>query len=67
MTTLAVAAVCERVRLAIGSVSIVLFAHGGGRSTVGNLDRVRREIVSSGLAMDSGGISMAGGFGMTTL
>ena len=34
---------------------------------VGNLDRVRRAIGSSWLAMDSCGISMAGGFGMTTL
>ena len=34
---------------------------------VGNLDRVHRAIDSSILVMDSGGISMAGGFGMTTI
>ena len=34
---------------------------------VGNLHRVRRAIRSSGLVMDSGGINMAGSFGMTTL
>ena len=44
--TLAMAAVCERVRLEIGAVSVVLFTLGGGRSTVGNLDLVRRAIVS---------------------
>ena len=65
--TLAMAALCERVRLEIGAVSVFLFSLGGGRSMVGNLDRVRRAIFSSGLAMDSGGISMAGGFGMNTL
>ena len=34
---------------------------------VGNMDRLCRAIGSSVLAMDSGGISMSGGFGMTTL
>ena len=34
---------------------------------VGNLDRVLCSIGSSGLAIDSGGISLTGGFGMTTL
>ena len=34
---------------------------------VGNLDRVRRTIGSSGPAMDSGGTSMTGVFGMATL
>ena len=47
MTTLAMSAVFERVLLAIGTVSVVLFTLGGGRSTVGNLDRVRRVIGSS--------------------
>ena len=61
------ATVCERLRLAIGAVSVVLFTLGGGRSMVGNLDRVHHAIGSYGPAMDSGGISMAGGFGMTTL
>ena len=65
--TLAMAAVCERVRLEIGAVSVVLFNLGGGRSMEGNLDHVRRAIGSSGLEMDSGGISMARGFGTTTL
>ena len=65
--TLDMDAVCECVRLSIGAVSVVLFTLGGGRYMVGNLDRVRRVIGSSGLVMDSGGISMAGGFGMTTL
>ena len=41
--TLAMDLVCERVRLAIGAVSGVLFALGGGWSTVwGNLDLVLR-------------------------
>ena len=65
--TLTMTAVCERVRLVIGAVSVVLFTLVCGRSMVGNLDRVRHAIVSSGLAWDSGGIIMAGGFGMTTL
>ena len=65
--TLVMAAVRERVHRAIGAVSVVLFTLGGGRSMVGTLYRVRRAIGSSGLAMDSGGISMASGFGMTNL
>ena len=65
--TLVMAAVCERVRLAIGVVSVFLFTLGGGQSMVENLDRVRRAIGSYGLAMDSGGIIMAGGFGMINL
>ena len=44
MITLAMAAVCERVRAAIGAVSVVLFTLGGERSTVGNLDRVSCKI-----------------------
>ena len=44
--TLAMTEVYERVRLAIGAVSVVLFAIGGRRSMVGNLDRVRRAIGS---------------------
>ena len=51
--TLAVFAVCERVRLAMGAVS-----------TIGGLwELVRRAMVSSGLR----GIGLSGGFGMTTL
>ena len=45
--TLAMAAVCERVRVAMGAVSVVLFNLGGGRSMVWNLDLVRHEIGSS--------------------
>ena len=45
--TLAMAAVCERVRLAIGAASVFLFTLGGGQSMMGNLDRVRRAIGSS--------------------
>ena len=65
--TLAMATVCEPVPLEIGSVSVVLFTLGGGRSMVGNLHRVRRAIGSSGLVMDSGVINTAGSFGMSTL
>ena len=51
--TLAVFAVCERVRLATGAVS-----------KIGGLwDLVRRAMGSSGLR----GIGLSGGFGMTTL
>ena len=51
--TLAVFAVCERVRLAMGTVS-----------TIGGLwDLVRRAMGSSGLR----GIGLSGGFGMSTL
>ena len=45
--TLSMAAVCERVCAANGAVSVVLFTLGGGSSTVGNLDLVRRAIGSS--------------------
>ena len=45
MVTLAMDAVCERVFLTMGAVSVVLFTLGGGWSTVwGNLDLVRRAI-----------------------
>ena len=47
LITLAMVAVCERVRVAIGAVSVVLFTLGGGRSMVWNLDLVRRTIGSS--------------------
>ena len=51
--TLAIFAVCERVRLATGTVS-----------KIGGLwDLVRRAMGSSGLR----GIDLSGGFGMTTL
>ena len=65
--TLAMAAVCEHMRMAIGAMSVVFFTLGGGRYIVGNLDRVRRTIGSSGPEMDSGGTSMTGVFGMDTL
>ena len=43
MITLAMAAVCDRLRLEIGPVSGVLFTLGGGWSTVwGTLDLVLR-------------------------
>ena len=64
---LATFAVCERVRLAMGAVSIVLCTLGGYRSMEGKRDRVRRAIGSSGLAVGICGIGMSGGFGMTTL
>ena len=60
-------AVCERVRLAMGSVSIVLCALGGERSMEGKLDRVQRAIGSSWLAVGICCTGMACGFGMTTL
>ena len=60
-------AVFESLRLAMGSVSIVLCTLGGARSMEGKLDRVRRAIGSSGLAVGICGIGMSGGFGMTTL
>ena len=50
--TLAVFAVCERVRLVTGAVSMV-----------GRWDLVRRAMASSRLH----GIGLSGGFGMTTL
>ena len=45
---LAMFAVCERVRLAMGAVSIFLCTLGGARSVKGKLDHVRRAIGSSG-------------------
>ena len=64
---LAMFAVCERVRLAMGAVSIVLCTLGGAWSMECKLDRVRRAVGSSGLAVGIFGISISGGFGMTTL
>ena len=64
---LAMFAVCERVRLAMGAMSIFLCTLGGARSMEGKLDRVRRAICSSGLAVGTCSTGMAGGFGMTTL
>ena len=64
---LAVFAVCERVRLAMGAVSIVLCTLGGARSMEGKRDQLRRSIGSSVLVMGVGGIGMSSGFGMTTL
>ena len=64
---LATFAVCERVRLAMGAVSIVLCTLGGARSMEGKRDSVRRAIGSSGLAVGICGISMYNGVGMTTL
>ena len=64
---LAVFAVCERVRLAMGVVSIVLCTLGGAQSMAGKWDRVRRAIGSSGLGVGVFGIGLSGGFGMTTL
>ena len=64
---LAVFAVCERVRLAMGVVSIFLCTLGGARSMVGKRDRVRRAMGSSGLVVGVVGIRMSGRFGMTTL
>ena len=64
---LAVFTVCERVRLAMGAVSIVLCTLGGARYMDGKRDRVRRAIGSSGLVLGVGGIGMYGGFGITTL
>ena len=64
---LAVFAVCERVRLAMGAVSIVLCTLGGARSMEGKRDSVRCAIGSSGLVVGMGGIGMSDGFGMTTL
>ena len=59
---LAVFTVCERVRLAMGSVSIVLCTLGGARSMDGKRDRVRRAMGSSVLVVGVGGIGMSGGF-----
>ena len=64
---LAMCAVCERVLLVMGAVSIVLCTLGGARSMEGKLDRVRRAIGSSGLALDICGTSISGGFVTTNL
>ena len=64
---LAVFAVCERVHLATGDVSIVLCTLGGARSMAGKWDRVRRAMGSSGLGVGVGGIGLSGGFGITIL
>ena len=64
---LAVFAVCERVRLATGAVSIFLCTLGGAQSLAGNWDRVRRAMGSYGLVVGESGISLSGGFGMTIL
>ena len=63
----AVFAVCERVRLATGAVSIVLCTLGGARFMAGKWDRVRRSIGYSRLGVGVFGIGLFGGFGMTTL
>ena len=59
--------VCERVRLAMGAVSIVLCTLGGARSMEGKWDRVRCAIGSSGLVVGVGSVGVSGGFGITTL
>ena len=64
---LAIFAVCERVRLAMGAVSIVLCTLGGARSMEGKQERVRHAIGSSRLVVGFCGISRSGGVGMTTL
>ena len=64
---LAVFAVCECVRLAMGAVSIVLCTLGGAWSMEVEQDCVQHAIGSSGLVVGVGGIGMSGGFGMTTL
>ena len=64
---LAIFAVCERARLEMGAVSIVLCTLGGAWSMEGKRDHMRRAIGSSGLAVGVCGIGMSGGFGMTTL
>ena len=64
---LAMFAVCKRVRLEMGAVSIVLCTLGGAQSMKGNLDHVRHAIGFSGFAVGISVIGMSGGFGMTTL
>ena len=64
---LAIFAVCERVRLDMGAVSVVLCTLGGARSMEGKRYHVRRALGSSGLAVGICGIGMSGGVGMTTL
>ena len=70
MVTLAIAVVCERMRLAMGNVSGILFTLGGSWSMVwGNLDLVRHSTGSYGLVMDGSDVGIGGelGFGMATL
>ena len=64
---LAVFAACERVRLAMGAVSIVLCTLGSAWSMESERDRMRHAIGFSGLVVGVGGIGVSGGFGMTTL
>ena len=64
---LALFTVCERVRLAMGAVSIVLCTLEGTRSMEDKQDRMRRGIGSSGLVVGVGGVGVSIGFGMTTL
>ena len=64
---LATFAVFERVRLAMGAVSIVLCTLGGARSMEGKRDRVQLAIGSYGLVVGICGIGMSDGFRMTTL
>ena len=64
---LAVFAVCERVRLATGAVSIVLCTLGGSWSMAGKWDHVRRAMGSSGLVVGVGSVGLSSGFEMTTL
>ena len=64
---LAMFAVCKRVRLSMGDMSIVLCTLGGALSMEGNLYRVQRAIVFSGLVVGICVIGMSGGFGMTNL
>ena len=64
---LTIFAVCERVRLATGAVSMVLCTLGGERSMAGKCKHMRRAMGSSGLGVGVVGISLSGGFRMTTL
>ena len=64
---LAMFAVCERVRLAMGAVLIYFCTLGGAWSMEGKMDCVRCAIGSSGLAVGICGTGMAGGIGMTNL
>ena len=59
---LVVFTVCERVRLSMGAVSIVLCNLVGAHSMEGKWDRVRHGIGSSGLVLGVGGIGMSRGF-----
>ena len=64
---LATFAVCERVRLTMGAVSIILCTLVGARSMEGKHEHVRRAIGYSGLAVGICGIGISVGVGMTTL